>query len=76
MALNELGKYEEAVTCFDKTLEFDQSVISWFNKGIALAGQGKYEEAIKYFDKVLSIEPENKDGKAKKEEMLKMMKNM
>jgi len=77
MALNELGKYEESLKCFDKALELDRSDISpLFNKGIALAGLGTYEEAIKCFDKILSLDPGNKDAKAKKKEMLNMTKKI
>ncbi|MEQ8222894.1 MAG: tetratricopeptide repeat protein [Candidatus Eremiobacterota bacterium] len=76
MALNELGKYEEAIKCFDKALALEElNTSSLFNKGIALAGLGKYDESIKCFDKVLSVDRENKDAKTKKEEILNMMKN-
>ena len=36
MALGNLGKYEEAIKCFDKAIEIDpKNILSWFRKGVA-----------------------------------------
>jgi len=54
--LYEDGKYEEAITYFDKALAIDPNDIgSLLQKGIALSALGKHEEAITYFDKGLAI---------------------
>src|SRR5660398_150697 len=60
-ALNRLGKYQEAITAFDKALEIDpQDRTAWNNKGLALANLGKYQEAITAYDKALEIDPQDK----------------
>jgi len=59
IALDELGRYEEAIECHDRALEIDsEDAAAWYNKGIALMKLGRYEEAIECFDEVLKIDPE------------------
>ena len=57
MALDEIGKYEEAIKCYDKAIELDPNdIAAWNNKGMALENLGKYEEAVKCYDKDIGIE--------------------
>jgi tetratricopeptide (TPR) repeat protein len=59
-ALFEEGKYEEALTFYDKALAINPNFTSTlFNKGLALLNLNRSEEAITFFDKVLAQEPEN-----------------
>ena len=56
------GKYEEAITYFDKVLALDANdTDTLYYKGISLESLGKHDEAITYFDKVLSLDPNNAD---------------
>ena len=56
------GKYEEAITYFDKVLASDANdTDTLYYKGISLESLGKHDEAITYFDKVLSLDPNNAD---------------
>ena len=56
--LYKLGKYKEAIKCYDKALKINPNdVDAWNNKGIILGELGKYEKAIKCFDKALEINP-------------------
>ena len=58
--LAEVGKYGEALECFDKALEIDNKYIyAWFCKGLALYGLGRKEEAIECYDKALEINPKD-----------------
>jgi tetratricopeptide (TPR) repeat protein len=58
--LFEEGKYEEAITFYDKVLAINPNFTSTlFNKGLALLNLNRSEEAITFFDKVLAQEPEN-----------------
>ena len=60
VALSELGKYSEAITCYDKAIAIDPNYVeAWNNKGNALYMLGKYSEAITCFDKVIEIDPNN-----------------
>jgi tetratricopeptide (TPR) repeat protein len=60
-ALDELGKYEEAIEYYDKVLALDpNNKFALNNKGADLYDLGSYEEAIKYFLKRLAIDPNNK----------------
>ena len=64
--LNSIGKYEEAIKCYDKAID-EKSRHVWYDdwsgayaltlKGNALSSLGKYEEAIKCYDKALEINP-------------------
>ncbi|MDQ3967043.1 MAG: tetratricopeptide repeat-containing serine protease family protein, partial [Thermoproteota archaeon] len=58
LALDNLGKHQEAIACYDNALEIDPNCANpWNNKGNALANLSKYEEAIKHYDKALDIDP-------------------
>jgi tetratricopeptide (TPR) repeat protein len=55
-----VGKYNEAISLFDKVLAVDPTnTLALSNKGTTLAYLQKYNEAISLFDKALSIEPNN-----------------
>ena len=66
--LNSIGKYEDAIKCYDKVIDEKLKYASyddWSNayalilKGNALSNLGKYEDAIKCYDKSLEINPSN-----------------
>jgi tetratricopeptide (TPR) repeat protein len=52
------GKYDEAISAYDKAIEINpQYVDAWNNKGLALDGQGKYDESIQAYGKAIEINP-------------------
>src|SRR5688500_6608248 len=52
------GKYDEAITYYDKALEIDPNYVKALsNRGSALSTLERYEEAIMSYDKALEIEP-------------------
>ena len=60
LELLSLGKYDEAIEYFDKSLETDPDNDDALNfKGVSLESLGKYDEAIEYFDKAIEIHPDN-----------------
>ena len=61
-ALANLGKYDQAIECFDKgSIEPNNQNIH-INKGTALHYLGKYEQAIECFDKAIKINPNESDA--------------
>src|SRR5450830_1227784 len=57
-SLDSLGRYEEAILCYDQALELDpRHVNAWSNKGNSLQNLGRYEEAIHCYDKALELDP-------------------
>lgn len=63
LVLTELGKYDDALTYFDKIISIDPDDIRACNmKGVSLAKLGKYDDAITYFDKIISIDPNDENG--------------
>lgn len=60
MSLSNLGRYEEAIGCFDKALAIDSGYpAAWGGKGVALDGLGRFNEAISCYDRALAIDPRN-----------------
>jgi len=60
-ALFNLGKYTEALECYDRAAEIDsESSDAWYCKGITLNRLSKYEEAIESFDRAVKINPKDK----------------
>ena len=56
VTLLEEGKYEEAIVCFEKSIEEEKNEAEAF-RGIAIAyfELGEYQKAINYFDSALSF---------------------
>lgn len=52
-ALMDLGRYDEAVGCFDKVLEIRSDANGWYNKGLCLYYLKRYKESIECFNKTL-----------------------
>ena len=51
-ALYFLGKYDEAIKCYDKAIEIDPNDADvWNNKGLALNSLGNNDEAKKCYDR-------------------------
>jgi tetratricopeptide (TPR) repeat protein len=58
-AFQEQGRLDEAIECYDKSLDIDpEYAFAWNNKGFILMEQGSYYEAIECYDKALNIDPE------------------
>ena len=59
-ALFHLGRYEEAIECYDRLLEsLPKDSHTWNDKAIALSRLGRDEEAIECYDRALDIEPKD-----------------
>ena len=66
------GRYDEAITYFDKVLALDANdTDTLYYKGISLESQGKHDEAITYFDKVLALDANNEIALSWKEDTLR-----
>ena len=58
-----LGQYNEAVTSFNKAIEFKSDLHeAWSNRGFSLVNLGSLEEAISSFDKAIDIKPDKHEA--------------
>jgi len=58
LALEALGRPEEALACFDRALALDpRYALAWNNKGAVLEVLGRPEEALICFDCALALNP-------------------
>jgi tetratricopeptide (TPR) repeat protein len=56
-ALFNLGKFQEAIECFDKTHKTNPGdLVAWNNKGLAYYKLGNYQKALGCFNTVLDID--------------------
>ncbi len=59
-SLNALGRYQDALICFDKTLEIDPyDATAWNNKGNPLDSLGRHQEALTCYCKAIDIRPQD-----------------
>ncbi|MBP0019598.1 MAG: tetratricopeptide repeat protein [Cyanobacteria bacterium SBLK] len=57
--LGNLGRFEEALTCFDQALQFQPDKYeAWLSQGFALFNLGRFEEALTCFDQALQFQPD------------------
>jgi tetratricopeptide (TPR) repeat protein len=60
-SLANLGRFDEAITCYNKALEIDPlETMAWTNKGISLKTLGRDDEAILCYNKVLEFNPRDR----------------
>lgn len=58
--LEKLEKYEEAIKCYDKSLEIEpNNPDAWRNKGNIAYKKDDYSKAIDCFNKVIELSPNN-----------------
>ncbi|WP_295722647.1 tetratricopeptide repeat protein [uncultured Methanobrevibacter sp.] len=70
-ALLELGRFNEALNCYDKAISIEKDNTSFLlNKGVVLMELGEFQQAENLFTKVLAIDPNNEDAKILKIECL------
>ena len=56
--LTNSGKYNEAITAYDKAIEIDpQYFEAWTNKGVDLVNLNKYDEAKASYENEIKINP-------------------
>jgi hypothetical protein len=66
LAVANLGKLDEAITCFDFCLQFDPTnADAWEHKGLCLINKGEYSNALTCFDKSITF------TKAREEDLVK-----
>ena len=57
-SLDSLGRYEEAIDCYDRVLELDpRKVNAWYNKALAEDKLSKSQEAIHSYQQFLALVP-------------------
>jgi tetratricopeptide (TPR) repeat protein len=59
LILSEWKRFEEALTCFDKAIEFNLGDHkAWYNRGVTLGHLGRESEELASLDTALSIQPD------------------
>jgi tetratricopeptide (TPR) repeat protein len=57
-ALVNLGKYDEALVCYEKAIDLDPNLAYiWSGKGWALSNLGKYDDALFCYEKAIDLDP-------------------
>jgi tetratricopeptide (TPR) repeat protein len=51
--LFELGRYDEALECFDQAMEIHPSALMWYKKGLCCYRAGRRQEALQCLDEAL-----------------------
>jgi len=58
LALLELGRYEEALKCYEELIKINPNYAEvWYAKGVVLRSLGRNEDAIKCYDEAIKINP-------------------
>lgn len=74
LALATLGKFDEAIFCYDEALKIDLMLKeAWYNKGRALALKGEHKKAIENYTKALEIDPNYADASTWMEESRRLL---
>ena len=79
VAFSKKARYEEAIYCFDKTIELGPAqtrIKAWRDKGNILYGFAEYEKAIYCYDRVLELEPSYGIIRQKREEAKRQLQNL
>jgi tetratricopeptide (TPR) repeat protein len=59
IALDELGRYEEAIASYDQALQFKPDKDeAWDSRGLALMYLGHYQEALNSYERALRLKPD------------------
>jgi serine/threonine protein kinase len=62
-SLNSLGRFDEAIKCYEQALEINpQNVLAWNNKGASLNSLGRFDEALGCYDQAIKIDPQDADA--------------
>jgi tetratricopeptide (TPR) repeat protein len=62
-SLHSLGRFEEAIVCYNKVLEISpRHKDAWNNKGNSLHSLGRFEEAVVCYNKAIEIAPRLMDA--------------
>jgi hypothetical protein len=76
--LHENGKYQDAISCYDKAIEINPKFAkAWYNKGVTLHKLGKYSEARNSFENFIKYaKPEDKDEVKKVKKIINEIKGL
>jgi tetratricopeptide (TPR) repeat protein len=56
LSLQALGRHDDALACFDRSLALAQSHQAWNNKGVAYMRLRRWAEAVDCFDRAIALE--------------------
>jgi tetratricopeptide (TPR) repeat protein len=75
--LSQLGRHQEAISCYDRALELDPGLESaWTAKGVALGELKRLKEALTCYDRTLELNPDSADALSNKGVILRALKRI
>ena len=75
-ALHSLGRFDEAISCYDKALFLDKKcAMALAYKGLSFGEQGKIQDALACFKKALQIDKDYDIAQISKEIAEKLLKS-
>ena len=57
LTLQILGRYDDAISCYDEALKVYPRADAWNNKGNVYLKADRYDDALECYDKALNIDP-------------------
>ena len=68
--MNKLGKFEDAIECFDEVIKLNpKNKNAWNNKGAILYELGDLKRALECFERTLKIDPILEEAQFNKEKV-------
>ena len=75
-ALDNLGRFKEAISCYNKALVIDPNFkLALNNKGNTLYYLKRFQEALDCYERALKMDPAFKQAQYNKLELLRILKN-
>ena len=85
LSLQNLGKYKDALECYDQCIAMDEESHSWatdlqpallINKSAVLSELGKYDDAIICYDRAVILDPSLKKSMVRPKPKMRLWKRM
>ena len=74
VALHELGRYDEALECYDRVIALEPSnARAWYHRAGALDALERWDDALPAIDRVIALEPANAEAWLRRGQILQCL---